>query len=153
MSYQIEFFDSDDTDMVYNILVDDVTCALGFDPDVSTSCYFQFNFPKTFSLTKNIIFTLIYDMTTAYSGNIKLDLSYDIYKDNNSSYSTNITHEVVAVPAIALVKQVHTTSTLLISHVDFTKAGQEIVCKLTRNISVTNNHTGVFRLIGLTLGQ
>ena len=153
-SLQIEFFDSDNINMVYNILLDDSASAVGFDPDVPSSCYFQFNLPEFFDLNKDIFFTFIYDMTTAYLGNVKLNLDYWVYGDNRVLLATNSDTETInASTPIPQTKQIYITEQLKINHTDFAEIGDEIVCKLTRDVTVTNNHTGIFRLIGCTVHQ
>lgn len=153
-SLQIEYFDNDDLYPVHNILIDDDTAAIGFVSTRKAICYFQFTIPPEFSLDQDINITIIYDMDNSSAiGDVKLHLDYSIHKDNAVSTTDNSFEETLNVPDIAEEKDIYNCTNLKISNLDFSQYGQEVACTLWRDVTITPNHSGTFRLIGFLLHQ
>ena len=152
---QQEYFDSDDTYPTQGYLLpgDIMTAVVGFPGNVNSICYWQFNVQPNFFIGQDILFSAIYTISTAAPGSIKLDLNYEVLQALGLSPVTGSATETFTPGSPTDEYQIITFNNLKIASSNVTASYQEVVCQLTRDVSVALNHPGTFELIGFLIHQ
>jgi len=99
-------------------------------------------------------------MSTSASGkNIGFIFSYDITQggDNFTTPTvTNTKNETISPPTVQYVLSNHTSGTFTITAAELALVPSDhpiVVCSLTRDITVSDNHAGKVMLVGITAYQ
>ena len=147
------------TPFEYGSIIGKAICA-NFTAALPAKAYFQFPLSKNINLALDLNFKIHYCMSTSASGkNIGFIFSYDITQggDNFTTPTvTNTKNETISPPTVQYVLSNHTSGTFTITAAELALVPSDhsiVVCSLTRDITVSDNHAGKVMLVGITAYQ
>lgn len=130
--------------------------TIGFPNGKTSSCYFQFQLPTSYSNSLDVIMDMLYESTVG-GGNVRWQLESWVIADGGdttpATSPTATTNETTAAPASAEILKKITTTSLKVQGSDLS-AGALIVCKLSRlGADAADTETGEVQLHTLQLYQ
>jgi len=148
------------TPFEYGSVIGKTICA-NFTAALTAKAYFQFPLPKNTNRTLDLNFKIHYCMSTsAVAKNVGLIFSYDIVKagDNFTTPTvSNTKNETFNPPTVQYVLENHVNPIVFsITAAELALVPTDhpiVVCSLTRDITVSDNHAGKFMLVGITAYQ
>jgi hypothetical protein len=130
-----------------------------FSPTVTSIGYFQFPIASNLKLTADLNFKLQFCMSDSESGkSVGIIFRYDIVQTGDAFASPTVTQtnsESLTPPTTQFVMMNHTSANFKIPTAQLASCSNHslIVCSIQRDITVPNNHAGLFKLAGIVAYQ
>jgi len=133
--------------------------TIDFSPVVTGVAYFQFPVASNLKLGSDLNFKLQYCMSTSQSGkSVGVIFRYDIVQTGDAFASPTITQtnsDTISAPNTQFVMNNYTSANFVIpaAQLSLITTHSLIVCSIQRDITVGNNHGGLFMLSGVVAYQ